>query len=105
MSAHLCVARGGGDGIFLPAASTKPAAALLFLDFVISRDMQVLKLQINGYRSARTDLNVKELLAEKDAARLIPDAQYPAYAVPQLPIPIKNLGKAWYEATVVGQKK
>lgn len=94
---------GGGDGIFLPAASNKPAASLLFLDFVISRDIQVLKLQVNGSRSARTDLIVGELLDEKDAARLIPDEQYPAYARQHVPIPVKQLGKDWYEATIVGQ--
>jgi ABC-type uncharacterized transport system YnjBCD substrate-binding protein len=94
---------GGGDGIFLPSASNKPAAALLFLDFVISRDIQVLKLKVNGSRSARTDLIVKELLDEKDAARLIPDEQYPANAREHVPIPIKELGNDWYEATIVGQ--
>lgn len=94
---------GGGDGIFLPADSTKPASALLFLDFILSRDIQVIKLQINGSRSARTDINVKELLSADDAARLISDAQYPAKAVQHVPIPIKNMGKEWYEATIVGQ--
>jgi ABC-type uncharacterized transport system YnjBCD substrate-binding protein len=94
---------GGGDGIFLPSASTKPAASLLFLDFIISPEIQVLKLQINGSRSARTDLKLKDLLDEKDVNRLIPDDQYPAYARQHVPIPIKTIGKEWYEATIVGQ--
>lgn len=95
---------GGGDGIFLPSASNKPAIALLFLDFVISPEIQVLKLQVNGSRSARTDLKLKELLDEKDVARLIPDEQYPAYARQHVPIPVKQAGKDWYEATIVGQQ-
>ncbi|MCP4405680.1 MAG: extracellular solute-binding protein [bacterium] len=94
---------GGGDGIFLPSASNKPAASLLFLDFVISPEIQVLKLQVNGSRSARTDLKLKDLLDEKDVARLIPDEQYPVNARQHVPIPVKTLGKDWYEATIVGQ--
>jgi ABC-type uncharacterized transport system YnjBCD substrate-binding protein len=67
---------GGGDGMFLPTDTTQPAAALVFLDFMVSHDAQMEKLQINGSRSARTDIDPKTSFTPEQVSHLIPTDQW-----------------------------
>ncbi len=68
---------GDGDGVMIPAGTQKLAAALLFTDFLLSDEIQGLKLELNGSRSARTKLDLSKVLKPENAARLLPADQYP----------------------------
>jgi putative spermidine/putrescine transport system substrate-binding protein len=67
---------GDGDGVMIPAGTQKLAAALLFTDFLLSDEIQGLKLELNGSRSARTRLDLSKVLKPENAARLLPADQY-----------------------------
>lgn len=71
---------GGGDGMFLPVDAEHSAAALLLLDFMISKDVQLEKLQLNGSRSARTDIDPKATFTAEQVDRLIPTDQFQSRA-------------------------
>ncbi len=75
---------GDGDGLMIPAGTQKLAAALLFTNFLLSDEIQALKLELNGSRSARTTLNVAKLLKPENAARLLPTDQYPTLSRPRI---------------------
>ncbi len=81
---------GGGDGMFLPVNGTNPAAALLFLDFMISHDVQLEKLLINGSRSARRDIDPSASFSAEQSARLIPTDQFASRARQQIPSKLAN---------------
>lgn len=67
---------GGGDGMFLPSNGSAPAAGLLFLDFMVSKDVQLTKLQRNGSRSARTDIDPAATFTPEQVQHLIPTDQF-----------------------------
>lgn len=69
---------GDGDGVMIPAGTQRLAAALLFVDFMLSDEIQGLKLELNGSRSARTRLDLSKVLKAENAARLLPADQYPS---------------------------
>jgi multiple sugar transport system substrate-binding protein/putative spermidine/putrescine transport system substrate-binding protein len=69
---------GDGDGVMIPAGSTKVEAALLFVDFLLSDEIQLFKLGLNGSRSARAKLDIAKALRPEVVERLIPADQYPA---------------------------
>ena len=94
---------GGGDGMFVPVKSEKPASALLFLNFMASQDMQLLKLSVNGSRSARTDIDPTASFSEEEANKLVPTAEFAERARPQMPQPIKNALKAYFTANILSQ--
>jgi putative spermidine/putrescine transport system substrate-binding protein len=71
---------GGGDGMFLPVDADHGAAGLLFLDFLMSKDVQLEKLQVNGSRSARTDIDPAASFTPEQVARLIPTDQFASRA-------------------------
>jgi putative spermidine/putrescine transport system substrate-binding protein len=76
---------GGGDGLFFPVGATHPAAGLLMLDFLISKDIQLTKLSVNGSRSARTDIDPAQTFTPEQVARLIPTDQYAERAIIGMP--------------------
>lgn len=71
---------GGGDGIFLPVDGAHPASGLLLLDFLIAKDVQLEKLQLNGSRSARTDIDPAASFTPEQVNRLIPTDQFASRA-------------------------
>ncbi len=75
---------GDGDGLMIPSGTQKLAAALLLTNFMLSDEIQALKLELNGSRSARTTLNVAKLLKPENAARLLPTDQYPTLSRPRI---------------------
>jgi ABC-type uncharacterized transport system YnjBCD substrate-binding protein len=71
---------GDGDGIMIPAGTRNVAGALLFVNFLLSDEVQLLKLELNGSRSARTRLDIERGLRPENVARLVPQDQFAALA-------------------------
>lgn len=67
---------GDGDGIMIPSGTEKLAAALLFVNFLLSDEAQVIKVGLNGSRSARTELDLSAEIDMDMADRLIPTAVF-----------------------------
>ena len=54
------------------------------VDYLMSDDVQLRKLGVNGSRSARTGLDPRKALSPEIVARLVPQDQYAAYARPRI---------------------
>ncbi len=65
---------GDGDGIMIPSGTDNLPAALLFVNFLLSDEAQVIKVGLNGSRSARTSLDLSAAIDTEMADRLIPTA-------------------------------
>lgn len=65
---------GDGDGIVIPSGTDNLPAALLFVNFLLSDEAQVMKVGLNGSRSARTTLDLSAAIDTDMADRLIPTA-------------------------------
>lgn len=94
---------GGGDGLLLPVDGAHPAAGLLMLDFLISKEVQLEKLQINGSRSARTDLDPAAAFTPEQVARLIPTEQFAERAIVGMPAKLNAQLAAHFTANVLRQ--
>lgn len=92
---------GGGDGMFWPVNGTHPAAGLLMLDFLMSKDVQLEKLQINGSRSARTDIDPAQSFTPEQVARLIPTEQFATRAIARMPAILNDQLTAYFTANVL----
>jgi ABC-type uncharacterized transport system YnjBCD substrate-binding protein len=75
---------GDGDGAMMPSGATHVAGGLLFLDFLMSDEIQLYKLTVNGSRSARTKLDIDKALTADVTNRLVPQDQYLNYARPRI---------------------
>ncbi len=75
---------GDGDGIMIPAGSQNVAAALLFVNFLLSDEAQVMKVSLNGSRTARTGLDLAGALKADMANRLVPTAIHAERARPRI---------------------
>ena len=75
---------GDGDGVMIPSGAKKLAGALLFLDYLMSDDIQLYKLSVNGSRTARTKLDIGKTLSSDVTDRLVPQDQYATYARPRI---------------------
>lgn len=67
---------GDGDGIMIPSGTQNLPAALVFVNFLLSDEAQVIKVGLNGSRSARTTLDLSAAIDTDMADRLIPTAIY-----------------------------
>ena len=92
---------GGGDGLFFPVNGEHPAAGLLMLDFLMSKDVQLEKLSINGSRSALTDIDPAQTFTPEQVARLIPTDQFATRALPRLPSILNDGLVAYFTANVL----
>ena len=92
---------GGGDGLFFPVNASNPAAGLLMLDFLISKDIQLIKLSINGSRSARTDIDPSQTFTPEQVARLIPTDQYASRAIISMPPKLVSQLQAYFTANLL----
>jgi len=92
---------GGGDGLFFPVGAAHPAAGLLMLDFLMSQDIQLQKLQVNGSRSARTDIDPAQSFTPEQVARLIPTDQFASRALERMPAILNNQLTAHFTANVL----
>jgi ABC-type uncharacterized transport system YnjBCD substrate-binding protein len=75
---------GDGDGAMIPSGAQHTAAALLFMDYLMSDEIQLYKLSVNGSRSARTKLDISKALGPDVVARLVPQDQYDTLARPRI---------------------
>ena len=94
---------GGGDGMFFPVNGTAPAAGLLLLDFLMSKDVQLEKLQLNGSRSARTDIDPAASFTPEQVARLIPTAEFSSRAIERMPAILNDQLAAYFTANVLAK--
>lgn len=92
---------GGGDGLFLPVNGEHPAAGLLMLDFLMSKDVQLEKLSINGSRSARTDIDPATTFTPEQVARLIPTDQFAKGARIGMPSKLSNALRDYFVANIL----
>lgn len=92
---------GGGDGVFLPVNGKAPAGGLLLIDFLVSKDVQLEKLQRNGSRSARTDLDPATSFSPEQVARLIPSEQFADRARESMPAVLNNALSAYFVANLL----
>ncbi|HEY4202554.1 MAG TPA: extracellular solute-binding protein [Devosiaceae bacterium] len=92
---------GGGDGIFFPVGGEHPAAGLLLLDFLISKDAQLEKLQLNGSRSARTDIDPAASFTPEQVTRLIPTDQFATRALASMPATLNSAMSAYVVANLL----
>lgn len=92
---------GGGDGLFFPVGASHPAAGLLMLDFLISKDIQLTKLSVNGSRSARTDIDPAQTFTDEQVARLIPTDQYASRAIVGMPSKLVSQLSAHFTANLL----
>lgn len=92
---------GGGDGYFVPTRAPHPAAALLLMDFFVSAEMQTVKLSLNGSRTANIDV-VSEGQIDADRVKyLLPDAIYAERRRSNLPRPIVEAGKVYFQDNIL----
>ena len=67
---------GDGDGIMISSGTDNLAASLLWVNFLLSDEAQVIKVGLNGSRSARTGLDLSAAIDTDMADRLIPTAMF-----------------------------
>ncbi len=75
---------GDGDGIMIPAGTENVAAALLFVNFLLSDEAQIMKVSLNGSRTARTGLDLSAALDADMANRLVPTAIHTERSRPRI---------------------
>lgn len=92
---------GGGDGMFFPVGAAHPAAGLLLLDFMMSKDVQLEKLKINGSRSARTDIDPAASFTPEQTARLIPTDQFASRTLVNVPATLNNALQDYFVANLL----
>lgn len=92
---------GGGDGLFFPVGASHPAAGLLMLDFLVSKDIQLTKLSVNGSRSARLDIDPAQTFTPEQVARLIPTDQYASRAIIGMPSKLVSQLSAHFTANLL----
>jgi ABC-type uncharacterized transport system YnjBCD substrate-binding protein len=92
---------GGGDGFFLPVRAEHPASALLFMDFMLGKNVQITKLKINGSRTARRDIDMEKEFEAAQAKRLIPSDQYPSRALTGIPRAITLAATAYFQENLL----
>jgi putative spermidine/putrescine transport system substrate-binding protein len=87
--------------MFLPVGGEHPAAGLLLLDFLMSHDAQLEKLQINGSRSARTDIDPAASFTPQEVARLIPTDQFATRRLENMPATLNTALSAYAVANLL----
>jgi putative spermidine/putrescine transport system substrate-binding protein len=92
---------GDGDGVMIPAGTTRLAGALLFTDFLLSDEAQLLKLELNGSRSARTKLDVASAIKPEMLEKLIPGEQYATLARPRIVATISAAATARFVSAIL----
>jgi ABC-type uncharacterized transport system YnjBCD substrate-binding protein len=94
---------GDGDGIMIPSGTEKVEAALLFVNFLLSDEAQVMKVSLNGSRTARTNLDLSAALDESLANRLIPNEEYAARSRPRIAGVVSSAATDRFVADVLQQ--
>ena len=92
---------GDGDGAIIPSGTTKLAGALLFMDYLMSDEIQLYKLSVNGSRSARTKLDIAKALSPDVIDRLVPQDQYNSLARPRIVGTITDAASARFVSEIL----
>ena len=85
---------GDGDGVMIPSGTERPAAALLFVNFLLSDAMQLKKLELNGSRTARTRLDISGAMNADLVERLVPNEQYLELSRPRISNVVSSAAQA-----------
>ena len=75
---------GDGDGVLITASTTKPEASLLFVNYLMSDDVQIAKMEEKGSRTARLDLPFTNKIPDKLAKFLVPEDEYRSRTRPRI---------------------
>jgi putative spermidine/putrescine transport system substrate-binding protein len=75
---------GDGDGMFVSASTPSLEASLLLADFLMSDEVQIMKMEKTGSRTARLDLGTGGKIPPELAQFLVPDAMYQADTRPRI---------------------
>ncbi len=94
---------GGGDGFLMPPRPQHPAAAMLLMDFLLSPEMQVLKLKVNGSRSANPSITTEGQFTDEQRQHLIPDEQFATRTFPNLSRPVIQAGITYFQDNILTQ--
>ncbi|MBI3961583.1 MAG: extracellular solute-binding protein [Deinococcus sp.] len=95
---------GGGDDVMVVAGTQKVEAALLYVNFLMSQEVQLYKLQEYASRSARQDLDTSMIGAERRDA-LVPQEQYVTRSVPRINSLIREVAEDSFAAEVLSQAR
>jgi putative spermidine/putrescine transport system substrate-binding protein len=92
---------GGGDGYFMPPRTAHPAAAMLLMDFLVSAEMQTVKLALNGSRTANLDVVTEGQIPAEKVPYLVADDIYAARKATNLPRAIVEAGKVYFQDNIL----
>ncbi len=95
---------GDGDGAMIPSGAVHLAGALLFMDYLMSDEIQLYKLSVNGSRSARTKLDIAKALGPDVVSRLVPQGQYDTLARPRIVGTVTNAAAARFVTEILQAK-
>ncbi len=94
---------GDGDGIMIPAGTERVEAALLFVNWLMSDEAQVMKTSLNGSRTARTGLDLAGAVSADKADRLIPTPVYLERSRGRIAGVVSSASTDRFVADVIGQ--
>jgi len=70
--------------VLITASTTKPEASLLFVNYLMSDDVQIAKMEEKGSRTARLDLPFTNKIPDKLAKFLVPEDEYRSRTRPRI---------------------
>lgn len=94
---------GDGDGIMIPAGTERVEAALLFVNWLMTDEAQVMKTSLNGSRTARTGLDLAGAVSADKADRLIPTEVYLDRSRGRISGVVSSAATDRFVAQVIGQ--
>jgi ABC-type uncharacterized transport system YnjBCD substrate-binding protein len=94
---------GDGDGIMIPAGTERVEAALLFVNWLMSDEAQVMKTSLNGSRTARTGLDLAGAVDPAKAERLVPTAVHQERSRARISGVVSSAATDRFVAEVIGQ--
>ena len=94
---------GDGDGVFVLSSTDKVEAALLYVNFLMSDQVQIDKLEQTGSRTARLDLQTAGKIPDRLATYLVPDQLYHERTRPRINGQISDAAADIFVAQVIAQ--
>jgi len=94
---------GDGDGVFVLSSTDRVEAALLYVNFLMSDQVQIDKLEQTGSRTARLDLQTAGKIPDRLATYLVPDQLYHERTRPRINGQISDAAADIFVAQVIAQ--
>ena len=94
---------GDGDGIMIPSGTERVEAALLFVNWLMTDEAQVMKTTLNGSRTARTGLDLAGAVDPAKAAWLIPTPVFAERSRGRIAGVVSSAATDRFVAQVIGQ--